>query len=211
MTKNAGNVSEVMERLERSARIVSDDRATRQAVKKVIADHERKSGDGTEIGGTGLAYLKFQGSPLSRLADRGSIGTDELRAAEDIYTAYMAISGELWLKAQKLEKSDKTNSLYEPHAIVDSVKRYRAWANHWSVRKKRGDQTLPIAIDVVIDERPLRAVEEDYGLKHGRAAVIVGSALRDYLARAGWASKEDALKYMQAAESNFCLRRERPY
>lgn len=181
--------------------------ATFVRMKRAAEDMERETGDGQEVGGSGLTILKFKGSPLARLFDRGSIGTPELNAAEDIHRAYMAISGDLWLKPQSLERTDKTNSLYEPSGQIDSVSRYRAWANHWSARKKRGDMTLAITIAAVIDEHPLRAIEEDYGLKHGRAAIIVGSALRDYLARAGWAPKDVAGKWIVVAESNFVLRR----
>jgi hypothetical protein len=208
MTKNAGNIAAVIERMERRERIDIAERQSRKQIKEYIASEERENGVGEEVGGTGLTILKFRkGSPLARLADRGSIGKQELDAAEDIYHAFMALAGNLMIKPQSLERTDKTNGLYEPTRQIDSVARYRAWANHWSARKRLGDRTLEIVIAVVIDEQPLRQIEEYQGLKHGRAGIIVSSGLRDYVARAGWAPKDMAGKWIVAAESNFVLRR----
>src|ERR1700757_4135608 len=57
-------------------------------IKRALRKAERRAGDGTEIGGTGATILKFRGAPLARLADKKRIGSEELRAAEDIAIAF---------------------------------------------------------------------------------------------------------------------------
>jgi hypothetical protein len=64
-------------------------------MKRALRKAERRAGDGTEIGGTGATILKFRGAPLARLADKKRIGTDELRAADDIAMAFHAQAGAL--------------------------------------------------------------------------------------------------------------------
>lgn len=175
-------------------------------LKRLAKELEKTAGDGREIGGSGLTILKFEGSPLSRLFDKDKIGTDELRAAEDIQTAYFSLTSSLWIRSQNYEKTDKTNNHFEPYAVVDAVKRYKSWADHWSARSKRGDKTLKIVIEAVVDERPLRQIERDNEIRSGQASIIIPTALRDYLARAGWADSKQAKDWIEAAESNFKLR-----
>jgi hypothetical protein len=64
-------------------------------MKRALRKAERRAGDGTEIGGTGATILKFRGAPLARLVDKKRIGTEELRAADDIAIAFHAQAGAL--------------------------------------------------------------------------------------------------------------------
>src|SRR5580692_7480326 len=85
---------------ERSARRVDGDAHTFGRMKRAIRKAERRAGDGTEIGGTGATILKFLAAPLVRLVEKERIGTEEVRAADDIAIAFHAQAGALFLGAQ---------------------------------------------------------------------------------------------------------------
>ena len=57
-------------------------------LKRALRKAERRAGDGTVIGGTGATILKLQAPPVGRLLDKGRIGTEEVRAADDIAVAF---------------------------------------------------------------------------------------------------------------------------
>src|SRR5712691_8217088 len=69
-------------------------------MKRAIRKAERQSGDGSEIGGTGATILKFLAAPLVRLVQKKRIGTEEVRAADDIAIAFHAQAGALMIKPQ---------------------------------------------------------------------------------------------------------------
>src|SRR5215831_8005951 len=64
-------------------------------LKRAIRNAERRSGDGSEIGGTGATILRLRPAPLVRLIEKQRIGTEEMRAADDITTAFHAQAGEM--------------------------------------------------------------------------------------------------------------------
>jgi hypothetical protein len=176
-------------------------------MKRALRKAERRAGDGAEIGGTGATILKFRGAPLARLVDKKRIGTEELRAADDIAIAFHAQAGALTIKPPSLEKRDATHHGREPARIIDAVSRYKPWARRWSARARHGDRTLEIVIAAVIDERPFHIIEADVGIRHGVAAKAAVAALRDYAARAGWTDPRTAQAWIEAAETVFVLRR----
>lgn len=176
-------------------------------MKRAVRKAERQAGDGSVLGGTGATILKFLAAPLVRLLDRRRIGTEEIRAAEDIAIAFHAQAGALMIKPPSLEKRDATYNAREPAFIIDAVNRYKRWARHWSLRAQRGDRTLEIVIAVVIDERAFHVVEADIGIRHGLATKILIAALRDYAARAGWIDGRTGEAWIAAAEAMFVSRR----
>lgn len=176
---------------------------------RAVRQAERTAGDGGEIGGTGFTILKRSDSPLTRLLNAESIGPEEMRAAEDITTAFHSISGGLLFRSAEMERVDGTRQKHEPAATVDSVRRYRKWANIWSVRAKRGDPTLEIVIAAVIDERPFRAIEGDLSLRNGTASKATAAGLRDYAARAGWAQGRASEAWLVHSGAVFRLRKMR--
>lgn len=175
-------------------------------LKRAIRKAERRSGDGSEIGGTGATVLRFRGAPLVRLIEKKRIGTEEVRAADEIARAFHAQAGALTIKSPSLEKRDATYQSREPVWIIDAVSRYKQWARHWSQRARRGDRTLEIAIAAVIDERAFHTIEADIGIRHGLASRVVVAALRDYAARAGWTDRNTGEAWITQAEANFVLR-----
>jgi hypothetical protein len=64
-------------------------------LKRALRKAERHAGDGRDIGGTGATILKFLPAPLARLVDKKRIGTEEVRAADEIGIAFHAQAGAL--------------------------------------------------------------------------------------------------------------------
>jgi hypothetical protein len=175
-------------------------------LKRTIRNAERRSGDGREIGGTGATILRLRPAPLVRLIEKQRIGTEEIRAADDITTAFHAQAGAVMIKSPSLEKRDATYHGHEPVWVIDAVSRYKRWTRHWSQRAHHGDPTLEIVVAAVIDERAFYAIEADIGVRHGMAARVVIAALRDYAARAGWTDRNIGEAWIKEAEAIFVLR-----
>jgi hypothetical protein len=182
------------------------DARTFDRLKRAIRKAERRSGDGSEIGGTGATILRLRAAPLARLIEKQRIGTEEVRAADDITTAFHAQAGAVMIKSPSLEKRDAAYHGREPVWVIDAVSRYKRWVHHWSRRAKHGDPTLEILVAAVIDERAFYAIEADVGIRHGMAARAVIAALRDYAARAGWTERNTGEAWIKEAEATFVLR-----
>lgn len=206
----ARSVDEIVAKIERGDAAEREATRARSRVRKAIDGVERQSGNGDEISGTGFTILKRADTPITRLLTGGKIGPEELRAAEDITTAFHAQAGALFLKPQSLDRRDPSHGSSEPTRIIDAVTRYARWAGMWSVRASRGDPTLEIVVSAVIDERGFREIEADLGLRNGRAGAAAAAGLRDYAARAGWAQGEAARAWLVGEGSVFRLRRVRP-
>jgi hypothetical protein len=175
-------------------------------LKRVIRKAERRSGDGREIGGTGATILRLRAAPLARLIEKQRIGTEEVRAADDLTVAFHAQAGAVMMKSPPLEKRDASYHGHEPVWVIDAVARYKRWARHWSRRAQQGDPTLEIVVAAVIDERAFHSIEADVGVRHGMAARAVIAALRDYAARAGWTDRNTGEVWIKEAEAIFALR-----
>jgi len=80
---------------------VDEDKGLRY-LKRALRKAERRAGDGSDIGGTGATILKFLPAPLARLLDKGRIGTEEVRAADDIAVAFHAQAGALFVSHPRM-------------------------------------------------------------------------------------------------------------
>jgi hypothetical protein len=176
-------------------------------MQRAIRKAERRSPDGRAAGGTGATMLRFRAAPLARLVEKRRIGAEEVRAADDIATAFHAQAGAVMIKSPSLEKRDAAYQSREPVRSIDAVARYKPWARYWSQRARLGDRTLEIVIAAVIDERAFHAIEADTGIRHGMAARATVAALRDYAARAGWTDRNTGDAWIRGAEAIFKLRR----
>jgi hypothetical protein len=181
-------------------------------VRLIIDDEERKRiieinrylGDRPNA----LAEAKLAGSPMTMLIEKGSAKGEELMAAQEIEEAFMAISGAMMFKPQTLEKIDKGRAPDWSIRTARMVERYQAFANHWSVRKKRDlDYTLQCVIELVVDKRPVRQIAEDLGFHHTKIERAVLAGLRDYAVRAGWVDGKLAGQWTAEAEATFADRR----
>lgn len=169
-------------------------------IKHVVREAEKKSGTGA----TGQTVLKMLAKPIARLIEDKKIGPVEMMAAQDITTAVMAVTGALWLRAIDLERRDPAHSVgYESAREIDAQRRYRNYADHWSMLAKRGDKTLQIVFAAVIDERPFHIIEADLNIRHGTARKALIRGLRDYAARAGWVDHGTAAQWKYEAGMTF--------
>lgn len=163
---------------------------------------------GTPVTATTLTAFRLRGSPLATLingnarrkaADRA--GGDELQAAMEIETAFMAIAGGSMFKPLNLERVDRSYSEDWPERTAIAVRRYQAFANHWSkMRKQSADRTLEVVVAAIIDQRPFSGIENDIGLRHGTAQLILVRGLRDYAARAGWVDRKTGDRWKLEAD-----------
>jgi hypothetical protein len=176
-------------------------------LQRAIRVAERRSGDGREIGGTGATILRFRAAPLVRLIEKQRIGSEEVRAADDMTTAFHAQAGAVMIRSPSLEKRDASHQSREPVRVIDAVSRYKPWARHWSQRARLGDRTLEIVVAAIIDERPFHVIEADAGIRHGMAARVTIAGLRDYAARAGWTDRNTGDLWIREAEAIFVLRK----
>jgi len=183
-----------------------DQKPTLVDMQRAINKAERRSGDGHRIGGTGLTEIKLRGSPLAVLIDKDKIGAEEMTAAQDIELAFFALSGGLTFKPLQMERVDSGRCPDWSPKVANAVERYQSWATHWSKRAKRGDPTLEITIAAIIDQRTFSTIEDDVGVRNGIASKVTAYALRDYAARAGWATSGQGPRWIDAAESIFRLR-----
>jgi hypothetical protein len=103
------------------------------------------------------------------------IGNEEIKAAAEILSVFMTISGSL-LSGSMLRDRVSGGRGDQSLWVIEAHERYKVWADHWSVRKKRGDPTL---------ERPFRQIERDLRLRNGRAAGATVNGLPDSRRRAG--------------------------
>ncbi len=172
------------------------------SINRLLRKVERTS----TTGGTGATILRHSIKPIEQLIDGGDISSLEFEAAKDIVRAFHAMAKALMLPPQSWERLDRSYQTNEPPIIVEAVERYKAWANHWSMRYKRGDRTLPLLIAAVIDERGFRQIGIDEGIHHSKVKLAVIGGLRDYAARAGWCSGNEAQRWTVDAGSVFKLR-----
>jgi hypothetical protein len=176
-------------------------------MQRAIRKAERRPRDGRPAGGTGATLLRFRAAPLARLVEKQRIGAEEVRAADDIATAFHAQASAVMIKSPALEKRDAAYQSREPVRVIDAVSRYKPWARYWSQRARLGDAMLEIVIAAVIDERAFHVIETDARIRHGMAARATIAGLRDYAARAGWTDRNTGHTWIREAEAIFKLRR----
>jgi len=175
---------------------------------------------GSGTGATGATVVKQSHSPLMQLmfesaqwergvkgakkpVDGEKFGSHELEASQEIEAAFFAISGGMMFKPMNYERTDPGKPSDWPEALALKVRRYQAWACHWSMMAKRFDPTLQIVIAAVIDQRPFRETASDLGFGHERIRNATVRGLRDYAARAGWAHGRDGDRWRLNAGMTF--------
>lgn len=179
-------------------------REVRKAETAALASARQTIKGEVEDAGTGFTIIKLSASPIRRLLERGRIGAEELRAAEEIVLAFQSMTSALWVRPQTLERRDRSyHGNYEPAAVVDAMARYKAFAAHWSTQARHGCPLLAILIEAIVDERGLREIEADRRLRNGRASQIVVGGLRDYAARSGWVTGGIATSWFEQAAGLF--------
>ncbi len=172
-----------------------------QAYKRIVRQTELED----PAGATAQTRQKLRRSPIDWLVSTNRIGPIELAAAHDISVAFEALTRQVGFKPLSMERVDRSHEADDPARVIDAIGRYHSWANHWSMRRKRGDKTLEIAIAAIIDERSFDAMDSDLSLRHGKARRITEMALRDYAARARWVGGRLRVKWIVEASNGFRL------
>lgn len=154
---------------------------------------------------------RLSGPPIARLVDSGKIKGEELRAAQEIDEAFMAISGALFIKPLNMERIDGGRGRVDwPARLADTINRYQEWANFWSNRRKQYlDYTLEIVIAAVIDERHVDAIAQDMGFARKRVTQAIIGGLRDYAARAEWIDAGEAARWKAESLLTFTAQHDR--
>lgn len=173
--------------------------ATIGRIKHLVSQAEKKS----KTGASGFTLLRFIAKPIAKLVDEKKIGPIEYMAAQEFFSAFNVITGALWIRPQQLERRDPAYGTHEPVSLIEAQKRYRAFVDHWSRRAKLGDLTLSILVAAVVDERPFYVIEDDLGIRHGKAREAIIRGLRDYAARAGFVARDMARAWMDEAMLTF--------
>lgn len=171
-------------------------------------------------GGTGATIVKQSHTPLMQLLfesaqwERGvkgarkpidgeKFGSHELEAAQEIESAFFALSGALMFKPLSMEKIGHSRPPEWNDKLSAKVERYRRWADHWSIMAKLCDPTMQVVIASVIDQRPFRDIGADLGFHHKRIRAATVRGLRDYAARAGWVTQGMAVRWQRSAGLTF--------
>ncbi len=180
-----------------------------QAIKSVLREAERADQESKRAtGATGATLLRFSRSPVDTLVltkGKDRIGPIELWAAHDISIAVRSLTAGVQMASGSWERVDRAHGDRTPAAILDAQKRWTPFARHWAMRRKRGDWTLEILIQAVVEEKPFYLIDEDIGLRHGKAKQVMSRGLRDYAARAGWVGGRLRELWIVAASNSFKL------
>jgi hypothetical protein len=170
-----------------------------------ISDQPGSKGQSADA--TKATIAKRRASPIVALVEAGKLGAEELSAARDIETAFMALSGALMFKPLSFVQHSKGKPPEWNGKTSKAVEQYRKWADRWTIRRKSHlDHTLECIIAAVIDQRPIRVIAQDLGFDFRRIERAVIAGLRDYAARAGWVDGKIAQAWMDAAEQVFSRR-----
>lgn len=180
------------------------------AINRVLGDASRVLGDGEEISNP-LAILKAGNHTIGRLVAAEKIGRTELQAIEEIERVYQRLCSGLWLRGYEIKERGDRGQIVEPLWFLDAYhKRYKPWADEWSRRKTtHGDHTLSVVYDILFSSRSGKEIDAEHGWKHGLAVTLFINGVRDYSAQAGWADRNQAKAWREAARSVFPLRRVR--
>jgi hypothetical protein len=155
------------------------------------------------MAGKTLTELRKARSPIEVLINTYKIGAEELAAVDDIKTAFNAVAGAGMIKSASLELRSPGRQADWSKMTAGSVENYRKWADFWSGRRTFGDRTADIVVRAIVHEHSFRSLEAEYGIKHGRGAVIAQRGLRDYAARSGWVTRRTADDWMAEALKSF--------
>jgi len=141
-----------------------------------------------------------------RLGGEGRLTGEEVGAAVEIRAIWEALSRALFARSRIATTTLGVRSTVgRPRTPFDGLGRaeefawrrcYKPWADEMSVEVVAGVRRttrLQIALDIVVDNRGIRAVETAYRLKHGTAVGHLAASLRRYVEIA-----EDARRHMRA-------------
>jgi hypothetical protein len=172
---------------------------------------ERLAGDGSVISGTGFTILRYQEPTIARLISSGKIGSEELRAIDEIEKVYSYLCSRLFLRGATVgEKLDRSHGTDAPGWFVEAYhERYKPWADEWSrLRKRENDCTLEIVFDILFSPgRTGKDIDREKGWQNGLAIRAFVAGIRHYAGSAGWVSGDAGRKWASVAGEVFRMHR----
>jgi hypothetical protein len=152
--------------------------------------------------GTGQTILKMRKRPIPSLIDDGKLDSECLDAAQEIETAYSALTTGLFRRGINYDRVDngRGGSADWPYRVALLVKRYQEFARAWTQRNAEyGDPMLELLIDAIYEDVSIHALRFRYRCRHEKIERAIICGLRDYAARAGLVSSHKALIWQAEA------------
>lgn len=186
----------------------SGDQAGRlmRAVRKAeTSEFDRKRAtikDAVEDVGTGQTILKMRKRPIPSLVDDGKLDPECMGAAQEIETAYTALTVGLFCRSINYDRVDNGRGGVAdwPHRVALAVKRYQEFAKVWTQRNADyGDPTLELLIDAIYEDISIHALRFRYHCRHQKIERAIICGLRDYAARSGLVSGHKAQAWQDEA------------
>lgn len=130
-------------------------------------------------------------SSFQKMIDDGQLDQDMFEAAEEITKVYEAMTQGLMARGMRVELAGMSGAGPQGIRLTEKLyfahrKRFVPWANDLSrVQKMIGTPAFGLTIDVIINRKPLRDLEERYGIRNGVGGLIVRRCLIAYAVRMG--------------------------
>lgn len=127
-------------------------------------------------------HYKHRGpGTIEALLNRGKIGGDELRAADEFVSCYVYTTSPLVPRTMRYEpRGDRGYSENDPRWYRDAyIRRYKPWAN-------QNRDYFTILQTVLIQGHSLRWLDSMCRCTNGSTSAFFIEALRDYAIFAGW-------------------------
>lgn len=177
-------------------------------IKSAARRAETQAGNGAP----GLALLHFRLTPVDELVTAGQMGPVELQAAHEFSWVFDTITWDLRscsIDDTFAQRQKSVNNAPPTSREEGAWRNYKSFANYWSDQRKRfNDPTLAVLVALVVDQRPLADVGEEFGLSEGKTKLALVRALRHYAARAGWADKTTCERWSRDAHRTFASTRQ---
>lgn len=126
--------------------------------------------------------ISFEVDALEALSRLRRIDGLQKRAAAEFSRVFFDITRPCGWRATHRFEDERP----EPQDAAEEYGRYKAFSNHWSAKRKRGDRTLSVFVAAVVDRQPLDHIAQDNGLTVQDVERMVVEGLQDYARRAGW-------------------------
>jgi hypothetical protein len=149
----------------------------------------RQRADQVRVNATPQTLRKLERPVIDRLLQRGQLGDEQHRAAEEIARVWIAITSYLFPRVSDPSRSRSRGSASDwPPALVIAYKeRYSAWRDEAAAVQIGHRRSLAdLVFMLVVDNYGPRQIERMWGMDHRRVLHLVRNSLWRYAELAGW-------------------------
>lgn len=166
---------------------------------------------------------KKRRSVVQRLFRQGRLLRPHLSAADDIEDLFVAFSRGMFATARRMERVQESPAVrdlfdrLEPRhqrLMKDVYWPWLDWLRHEPVTVRLYDggtaryaNPLPLVVDIVVDNRTIRQVEQRHGVRNGAGPAVLRAALHRYCLLAGYLHLPDEAEAHQLSERGRWRRR----